>query len=229
MAAGEEFVNSSTPVNAPTEVAGGPETEAHQIAERIENEEIEPARVADHNTSDNNRQSKARRQAPGEEGKTPPGMIKTGKCSPGQQTIRHREGERSAEVPLGPLEARGYHPARLVLHGRDKTDIEDDVVDNVVTQDHRLAELVRFISKDEVVGMEIGRNTKATHSANGLATERHGGAKHELHAFHGAGDKDAGCHFDAHAHGIEPRPEAAMDGHSAIKTGDGADLGIGKG
>src|SRR6185437_10853794 len=101
-AAGEEFVNSSTPVNAPTEVAGGPETEAHQIAERIENEEIEPARVADHNTSDNNRQSKARRQAPGEEGKTPPGVIKTGKCSPGQQTIRHREGERSAEVPLGP-------------------------------------------------------------------------------------------------------------------------------
>src|SRR6185437_9719367 len=95
-------------------------------------------------------------------------------------------------------------------------------------EDNRLSEVVCFIAKDEVVGTEICGDAKPAHSMNGFAAEGHGRAERELHAFDGTGDEDAGCHFDAHANGLKPRPETALDSDAAIKASDGADLWIGE-
>src|SRR5208282_1090029 len=86
-----------------------------------------------------------------------------------------------------------------------------------------------FVAEDEIVGAVVGGDAEATHAADGLAPEGHGGAERELHAFHGAGGEDAGGHFDRHADSFKPRPEAALSGHAAIKAAHAAYALAGKG
>jgi len=101
---GQELEDPAAPENAAADVTGRPEAEAHQVAQRVQGQQAEPALVGDHEAADRDGEREAREYAAGEERQAPAGMSQ-----------KRRRGQASR--PKGRLKVRAMPKWPL---GREK-------------------------------------------------------------------------------------------------------------
>ncbi len=107
--------------------------------------------------------------------------------------------------------------------------VDDHVLDGVVAENNRLAELEGLVAEHKIVGAIVGGDFESAHLSDGRTAKSHRGTEHELHAFHGARSQNARGHFDGHSHGFKPGPNSALDRDAAIRAGEPADSRVGEG
>ena len=146
-----------------------------------------------------------------------------------EETKGNGVGQQFADMASGPGVAGAGGPALLMGDALFKVGVEDMVLNDVGGEDDLFVGLGGGpVSEDKIVGIVVGNWLEAADFFDGSLAHDHGGAEGKLHALEHIGDEDAGGHLDAHADGLELRPES-MAGDAAVEAGDHADVGSASG
>ena len=145
-----QFEEIATPTHTAARIAGQPQEETHQIAQRIEPSEPDGLPVPHYAGTNQKRLEHAPKEGPRQGRHPQPGFAEEHCGYKHDQPERQTKSEPGSYVPPGPRESRALHPIPLVGERLRQFRVYDAMIDDVAGENNDVPILGDQVSQNEV-------------------------------------------------------------------------------